>query len=74
MHQYKCPHCGAFLDPGERCDCQKIDIRPEEIPETVTERLARPLLEIVAKAFEDPKVTKEYGQWKRKRETKYAAH
>ncbi len=32
------------------------------------------LLEIVAKAFEDPKVTKEYGQWKRKRETKYAAH
>ena len=17
-----CPHCGAFLDPGERCDCE----------------------------------------------------
>ena len=23
MAQYKtCPHCGAHLDPGERCDCQ----------------------------------------------------
>lgn len=19
--QYKCPECGAYLDPGERCDC-----------------------------------------------------
>lgn len=22
---YKCEHCGAFLDPGERCDCIKVD-------------------------------------------------
>lgn len=23
--QYKiCPDCGAHLDPGERCDCQRI--------------------------------------------------
>ena len=23
MAQYKtCPHCGAHLDPDERCDCQ----------------------------------------------------
>lgn len=22
---YKCEHCGAFLDPGERCDCRKVD-------------------------------------------------
>jgi hypothetical protein len=24
MGQYReCPHCGAHLDAGERCDCQK---------------------------------------------------
>ncbi len=23
MFSYKCPHCGANLDPGERCDCNK---------------------------------------------------
>lgn len=22
MYYYTCPHCGAALDPGERCDCQ----------------------------------------------------
>ena len=22
MHYWTCPHCGANLDPGERCDCQ----------------------------------------------------
>ncbi len=22
MHQYICPMCGAYLDPGEQCDCQ----------------------------------------------------
>lgn len=22
MMSYKCEHCGAYLDPGERCDCQ----------------------------------------------------
>ena len=21
MHQYICPICGAYLDPGERCTC-----------------------------------------------------
>ena len=21
MHGYICPECGAYLDPGERCDC-----------------------------------------------------
>lgn len=20
-----CPHCGAYLDPGERCDCQRTE-------------------------------------------------
>ena len=22
-HQNICPDCGAYLDPGERCDCQQ---------------------------------------------------
>lgn len=22
MWNYKCLHCGARLDPGEKCDCQ----------------------------------------------------
>ena len=22
MYYRICPHCGAHLDPGERCDCQ----------------------------------------------------
>lgn len=21
-YYYICPYCGAFLDPGERCDCE----------------------------------------------------
>ena len=21
-YRYKCPYCGANLDPGERCDCR----------------------------------------------------
>ena len=20
----RCPYCGAYLDPGEVCDCQKV--------------------------------------------------
>lgn len=23
MFYYTCPHCGAHLDPGEHCDCDK---------------------------------------------------
>lgn len=22
-YYYICPYCGAFLDPGEKCDCEK---------------------------------------------------
>ena len=25
-----CPHCGAHLDPGERCDCQDEQDEPTE--------------------------------------------
>lgn len=27
-----CPHCGAYLDPDEKCDCQKQKASPEVMP------------------------------------------
>lgn len=29
----KCPYCGASLDPGEQCDCQKEEAAPAIEPE-----------------------------------------
>ena len=26
MYYWTCPYCGANLDPGEKCDCDKSDI------------------------------------------------
>lgn len=36
-----CPHCGARLDPGERCDCRKAkaEARPAK-PQTKKEGAA----------------------------------
>lgn len=28
MMYHTCPYCGANLDPGERCDCQKEESAP----------------------------------------------
>lgn len=25
MYARRCPDCGAYLDPGERCDCHSIE-------------------------------------------------
>ncbi len=27
MHRYICPECGAYLDPGEKCDCRDERIK-----------------------------------------------
>ena len=35
-----CPHCGASLDIGEKCDCQKEKVPLETIPEKVIKRWA----------------------------------
>ena len=31
MWNYKCLHCGARLDPGEKCDCQDKKKKREEL-------------------------------------------
>jgi len=34
MALYKiCPHCGAYLDLGEQCDCDPYEERQAEAPE-----------------------------------------
>ena len=27
---YRCKDCGAYLDPGETCDCKKADEREQQ--------------------------------------------
>ena len=31
MYGYRCPECGAFLDPGEKCDCAVEKERAAEL-------------------------------------------
>ena len=28
MYAYICPDCGAYLDPGEKCDCRREEEKP----------------------------------------------
>ena len=30
MYYRKCEYCGAYLDPGERCDCQNPEDEENE--------------------------------------------
>lgn len=39
MYGYRCPECGAFLDPGERCDCA---IEKEKAAELRREQDSKP--------------------------------
>lgn len=32
MHYEICPYCGAYLDPDEKCDCQKEKVSQKVIP------------------------------------------
>lgn len=51
---------------------QKIDLRPAEIPQEHIDSLARPLVAIVRKAFEDPAFAAEYEVWLANRKKKLA--
>lgn len=35
MIYHTCPRCGANLDPGKRCDCQREDQPQKEMPPRV---------------------------------------
>ena len=26
-YYWTCPHCGANLDPGEKCDCRQVSLK-----------------------------------------------
>lgn len=36
MYYNVCPHCGAYLDPGERCDCGENGDKKEPPPVVAT--------------------------------------
>lgn len=65
-----CPICGAHLDSGERCDCQHVEIVPQDIPAERLTLLARPVLAAVRSAFEDPAVAAEFATWLAARQAK----
>ncbi len=42
MSYYReCPNCGAHLDPGEACDCEKKPAADTKRPKRRTEKTAR---------------------------------
>lgn len=53
MIYHTCPRCGANLDPGKRCDCQREDQPQKEIPPQVlpTPRAADGKTQIVNRNF-----------------------
>ena len=43
MYYHECPYCGAYLDPGESCDCEEIENPPDDEEDRQAEkRLVEP--------------------------------
>lgn len=38
MYENQCEFCGAFMDPGERCDCNGVSPKPKKEPQVITEQ------------------------------------
>ena len=38
MYYRECPHCGAALDPGEKCDCVN-NTQPDEEKDSIKKEL-----------------------------------
>lgn len=47
---YECPNCGASLDPGEQCDCQREGIANifMQLPESSQDKILEVMRELVA--------------------------
>lgn len=45
MYGYICPECGAYLDPGETCDCVEERKKHETRRSDAVEKLVRILTE-----------------------------
>ncbi len=45
MYAYICPECGAYLDPGETCDCKEETKKQEVESAKVLEEIFRMLTE-----------------------------
>ena len=41
MYARICPHCGCYLDPGEKCDCAEEQERKQQIIHTRHEDVQR---------------------------------
>ena len=41
MHGYQCEICGASLDPGETCDCEKLTEEERQAMIRARERIRR---------------------------------
>ena len=60
-------------DPRYRSTTTEIDLKAGNIPANEMSRLTKPLVEIVAAYFEDPKVRAEFEVWKAARAAKAKA-
>ena len=55
----KCPHCGAYLDPGEWCDCAG-----HELPEIeMAQRASRDASPVVEEDVMDAYCKRTYRRW-----------
>ena len=55
-----CPFCSATLDPGESCDCQRVNRQPEKVPRTVAQWVDAPI--VSPKLFRDPTLRTDHRQ------------
>lgn len=42
MYAHRCDRCGAYLDPGEHCDCEREEKRERELREQQLEGMVVP--------------------------------
>lgn len=63
-----CPICHSDHTARSRCDCQKVEVKVDQIPKHQRDIMARTVLNATAKAFEDPAVRADYERWQAERQ------